>query len=322
MSKRIIILGVVVVLVVLAWSGAWLFLAGQVRQQVEALALADGETAPQLTCGDLSVGGYPFRFDLDCTDAVLVAADVMAEMPELRASVMVYRPNHILAWAKGPLELSDAFTGQRSALEWTGMEASLRIEDWRVARFSLIADALTWTDRLFEHQIAKADHVEFHLLDIPEAHDADRHLAALANYASARGVEAPGLGLTGGEAELEAEISALPDDIRTLGAEPLLPAWQRNGGVLTLTRLHATDATADLEATGHIALDEQGFPNGTIEITSSGVAERIGPLIEEPWRTLVLGVPGEDGRHKNQINLRGGTLSSGLVPIATVPSLF
>ena len=83
-----------------------------------------------------------------------------------------------------------------------------------------------------------------------------------------------------------------------------------------------SDANADLKASGKLALDAQGFPNGTISIDSMGVAERIGPLIEEPWRTLVLGVPGENGRHTNQLNFRGGTLSSGLVPITALPPLF
>ena len=322
MSKRIIILGAVVLAVVLAWTGFWFFLAGQLRQQVEALAYADGETAPQFSCAGLDIGGFPFRFDVDCTDAVVVSGDIMAEIPDLRASAMLYKPNHILVWARGPLDLSDAFTGQRSAMDWAGMEASIRIEDWRIARISVLADSLVWTDRLFDELIAKADHAEFHLLDMPEAHDANRHLAALASYANARNVSVPGLDIAGGMAELETELTNLPDDIRALGAEPLLPAWQRAGGVLRLTRLHASDASADLEANGEIRLDERGLANGTVAITSTGLAERIGPLIEEPWRTIVLGVPGPDGAHHNQINLRAGTVSSGLVPIAALPALF
>ena len=44
MKKRIIILGSLVLLVVLGWTGAWFFIAGQLRQQIELQALADGET--------------------------------------------------------------------------------------------------------------------------------------------------------------------------------------------------------------------------------------------------------------------------------------
>lgn len=322
MTKRIIILGAIVLLVVLGWTGGWFFLAGQLRQQVAALAFADGETAPQLSCASLDIGGFPFRFDLDCRDAVIVTGDLLFELPEARASAMVYRPNHLLAWASGPLEISDAFTGQRSTLDWTGAEASLRLEDWRIARLSLVANSLVWTDRLFEALIARTGPLEVHLLDMPEAHDPERRLAALAVYGRAQAVEAPGLDMDGAEAELEAEITGLPDDIRAFGAEPLLPLWHRQGGVLRLTRLHASDASAQLDASGDLSLDAAGLANGSIDITSKGVAERIGPLIEEPWRTLVLGVPAADGSHRNQLNLRAGTLSSGLVPVTTLPPLF
>ncbi len=323
MKKRIIILGAVILLVVVAWIGTWQFLAGQLRQQVELLAFADGETSPQLTCGALDIAGFPFRFDIDCANAAIVTGDLLVEIPGLRASAMVYRPNHILASAQGPAKVTDAFTGQRNALAWDNIEASLRLENWRIARLSVIGDKLEWIDQLMvDTTIAQSPHAEFHLLDMPEAHNAEQQLASLAGYLRAEAVDLPGLGIAQADAEVEAELTGLPDDIRNWGAEPVLQAWQRNGGVLRLVGLRARDANADLDASGEVSLDEAGFATGSININSMGVAERIGPMIEEPWRTLVLGVPGPDGRHTNAINLRGGTISSGLVPIAAMPSLF
>lgn len=323
MKKRIIILGTVVLVVVLAWSVAWFVLAGQVRQQIEALSLADGETAPQLHCGTLDIGGFPFRFDVDCASASLVSGDLLVEIPGLRASVMVWRPTHVLASAQGPARLSDAFTGLRQDVAWSALEASLRLENWRIARLSVLASDLDWTDQLFgETQIAQAPQVELHLLDMPERHDPEAGRAALAGYMRAQEVEVPGIGLAPTNAEVEVELTALPDDIRNWGAVPLLPDWQQAGGQLRIVGIRANDGTADLNATGELALDAQGYPTGSIAIDSFGVADRIGPYLEEPWRTLVLGVPGEDGRHKNQLNFAGGALSSGLVPIAALAPLF
>src|SRR5690606_26107487 len=108
MKKRIIILGSVVVAVIVLWSAAWLVLAGMVRQQVDALALADGVSEPTITCGTLDVGGYPFRFDVDCETARVVSGDIAVDVPGIRASVRVYAPFHVLASAKGPLQLSDS----------------------------------------------------------------------------------------------------------------------------------------------------------------------------------------------------------------------
>ena len=71
-------------LVVLAWSAGWFFIAGQIRHQVELLALADGESSPQVQCGELDIGGFPFRFDIDCAkaDPINTVAALKAD-PEL-----------------------------------------------------------------------------------------------------------------------------------------------------------------------------------------------------------------------------------------------
>lgn len=323
MKKRITILAGLVLFVVLGWTAGWYFLAGQIRQQVDLLALADGETSPQLQCGTLDVAGFPFRFDIDCANASLVSGDLLVEVPGLRASAMVYRPTHIVASAQGPAQLSDAFTGQRQDVAWGTLEASLRLDGWRISRLSVLASDLSWTDRLFgETLIARSPQVELHLLDIPEQHNAEAGRAALAGYMRAQDLEAPGIALAPTNAEVELELTALPDDIRNWGAVPLLPDWQQAGGKLRIIGIRANDGSADFNASGELSLDAQGYPTGAISVDSLGVAERIGPYIEEPWRTLVLGVPGDDGRHKNQLTFAGGGISSGLVPIAALAPLF
>ncbi len=323
MKKRIIILGVIILTIVLAWCIAWYFISGQIRQQVEALALNDGETAPQLTCESLDISGFPFRFELDCKNVAIVSGDLLIEFPDLRGGVMAYRPNHVLASATGPAQISDAFTGLRQQVSWTDIEASLRVENWRIARVSIIGNDFNWTDTLFaDTLITKSAHAEFHLLDIEELHDATTGRSALALFTRADDIEAPGIELNPTQIEIEAELTGLPDDIRNWGAVPFLPDWQQAGGELRLTGIRANDGTADLNATGQLQLDAQGYPTGTIDIDSLGVAQRVGALIEEPWRTLVLGVPGENGRHTNKLTLAGGGISSGLVPLAALPPLF
>lgn len=323
MKKRIIILGSIVVAVIVLWSAAWLVLAGVVKQQVEALALTDGVTEPNLSCGTLDVGGFPFRFDVDCETARIVSGDIVVDVPGIRASVRVYAPFHVLASAKGPLQLSDNFTGTRNGVAWSTLEASIRLDNWRIARASVSGKDLVWSDTLFgDAVIAQSPLTEIHLFDIPEQYDHERHLAALALYARADTLAWPGLTLTDTNAEVQLELSGLPDDVRNWGDPMLLRAMQQAGGALKIVAIRATDADSVLDAEGQLGLDPQGMVDGQIAITSTGVAERIGPLLQEPWRTLVLGTPGADGAHVNQLNFRAGGIFSGLVPIASLPPLF
>jgi len=323
MKKRIIILGSVVVALVVLWSIGWLVAAGFIKQNIDAQALADGVSSPRLTCGTLNVGGYPFRFDADCETAQIAMGDIVLDVPGLRASVLVYAPTHLRASAKGPLQLTDNFTGTRNSLAWSGLEASIRLQDWRIARASVSGQNLVWADNLMgETIIAQSPLVEFHLFDIPEQHDTERHLAALAGYAQAQDVSYPGITLSDTKAEVQLELSGLPDDVRNWGDPRLLPLVQQAGGTLKIVSIHATDASSVLDASGELKLDAQGLLDGAIAITSTGVAERIGPMLAEPWRTLVLGTAQADGSYTNRLAFTAGAIFSGLVPIASVAPLF
>ena len=323
MKKRIIILGSVVLAVVVLWSAAWLVLAGMVKQQIEAQAQADGVSSPQLTCGTLTIGGFPFRFDADCAQARVVSGDVVLDLPGLRASMLVYRPTHLLASALGPLDITDSFTGSRNQLAWSGLEASIRLGDWRIARASISGSDLVWSDTLLgQSTIARTPLAELHLFDIPEQHDPARQTAALAGYLRSTALVYPALTLSDANAEIQLELTGLPDDVRHWGTPDMLPALQAANSQLNVVSVHGTDADTTLDASGTLMLDEQGQIEGQIAITSTGVAERIGPLLDEPWRTLVLGTPGPDGSFANQLNFRAGAVLSGLVPIAAIGPLY
>lgn len=322
MKKRIIILGSVVIGVIVLWSAAWLVLAGLVKQNIDALALADGVTMPSVRCETLTVGGFPFRFDADCVTARVVSGDLVIDVPEIRASIRVYAPMHLLASATGPVELTDNFTGTRNDVAWTSLDASVRLDNWRIARASVSGKDMVWSDTLFGAVIAKSPLAELHLFDIPEQHDAELQRASLALYARAEDAAWPGLTLTDANAEVQLELSGLPDDVRNWGDPQLVQGMQQANGALKVVAIRGTDAASTLDAHGELRLDPQGLLDGQIGITSTGVAERIGPLLEEPWRTLVLGAPRPDGSHANQLNFRGGGVFSGLVPIASVPPLY
>lgn len=323
MTKRIILLGVAVVAVIMLWSAAWLVLSGVIKQNIGALASADGVTTPSIACGTLEVSGFPFRFDVDCQTARIVSGDIVVDVPGIRASVLVYRPFQLRVSALGPLQLTDNFTGTRNAVAWSGLEASVRLDNWRIARASVVGNDLVWSDTLFGNAvIAQSSMVELHLLDIPEQHDPERHVAALALYAPVQGLAWPGLTLTDTNAEIQLELTGLPDDVRNWGDPMLLRNLQQAGGALKIVSIHGTDAASVLDAQGQLQSDPQGLLEGSIGITSTGVAERIGPLLEEPWRTLVLGTPTPGGAHANRLNFRAGAVFSGLVPIAALPPLF
>jgi hypothetical protein len=321
--RRIIILGIVVIVVVAGWTGGWLYFSNEIRNQVALLGQNDGLNAPKVTCDNLNIAGYPFRFDLTCTGTTVVSGDLTAVLTELRGTFLVYRPNHVQVFFKAPLTLEDAFTGSQSRLDWATMDGSARVDNWRITRASLVTEGISWVDTLAtEALIANAGHAEAHLIDMPDQHNPDTKKAALAGYAMVAGLTSPGLEIDAGDAKAELEITGLPDDIRRVSEPDALRQWQAAGGRMKLVDVNGSDGDNFFNITGELGLDSTGRPEGSVLVSSRGVVERFEPFIPENLRGLMLGERAEDGSYAQSIMISNGVIFAGLLPAGAVVPLY
>lgn len=321
--KRIIALLSIIIILAIGWTGVWLFAASQITAQTALLATPANDTTPTITCDEFSVTGFPFRFDATCKNAVIDGNDATISFAQLKATILVYRPTHILAFLEGPLRYSDAFFGTEQELRWTKLEASLRLDGWRLARTSIHGENLEYFDVLLgETLMAKTPLIEMHLLDVPEKHNTDTSLATLAAFARATDTSIPGYNITSGRLTLEAEISQLPDDIRSWANPALLRRWQAAGGQVALTRLEADDDTTSMNISGDVSLSDNGEIQGDMMFASSGLAERFGTLIPPTMRRVIFGNPQDDGSFQQVLTIRGGVVFVGVAPLVTLMPLF
>lgn len=321
--KKIIALGVVVFLLVAGYSVAWLWAAGQATAYVKTLETADGVSMPRVVCGQFAITGWPFGFDATCTDATVTSGDVTVTLAGLKASAEVYRPTHVLVFAQSPIGIDDAFTGSRSRLDFTDAQASARLDGWRIGRVSVVVDGPVWNDTVLDDRlIAKADHAEAHLIDLPELHDAKAGLAGLGQYVEIDNLNAPGFQVNAAKVTFEGDIDKLPDDVRTYGDADLVKRWQAAGGSFTLKDFKGEDGDSHFEATGKLALDAQGRVNGQLKLNSKGVVERLGTAIPEQYKGFIVGSPAADGSYSQTVNIAAGLMFVGLVPAGMLPPMF
>jgi hypothetical protein len=321
--KRIIILGAVVALVIVAWTGAWFWIAGMVGSYAKELETADGVTTPRVTCQSFQVSGYPFGLDTTCSGATIVMADTTVTVSGIKTAMEVYNPFHVLMFAQAPVAIADAFTGSQSRVDFADAEASARLTGWRIGRISLVVDKPVWNDTLLDDRLlAKADKLEVHLMDVAGEHDAAKGTASLAEYAKVSGLDAPAYQIAGGEATFEGKLTGLSDDVRTYGDADAIRQWQQRGGRFTLVGFKGQDATAQFDTAGNLSLDAQGRAEGQFTITSKGVVERLGGMVPDQMKGLILGSPAQDGSYSQTINIRAGLVFAGLLPAAMIPPAF
>lgn len=334
--RRFAVLLAAIILVVALWTGGWFWAAGEIRNQVGLLAQNDGETDPKITCGTLNVSGFPFRFDIECVDGTLVDHDLTYTLAGLRTSVLVYNPTHALVSAKAPLTIADAFSGAQSRVDFTGLQASARLATrdifegltgvgWRIANISAVADGVAWNDTVVGDVLRmSADHIEAHLLDLPEGRDKSAQTAALGAYASVANLSLPLLQVTNAQSTLEAKIDQLPDDLMALAAPDAIRAWQARNGKLTLVKFQGSQADPDekFEVTGEVGLGPTGLANGTISYTTKGILDRLlAPTVPPIQVAAFKGMPHPDGTSSNTLAIADGKVTlAGFLLLELLPA--
>jgi len=319
--KRFIALAVFVVAIAVIWTGGWFYVAGRVEAEIALLETADGYTQPRLTCGGLSVGGFPFQFHPRCDDARITSGDLDIALPRIDATALFYRPTHIQLFAEGPATITDAFYGTTQEVSWQNLRGSIRLEGDRIGRVSLAGTQLAYADALLGTTVvATADALELHLVDAPNA-ETPAAGDALDVYVSAENATAPALDLAQGEVVIDGRITGLPP-LSLLTSPYALSLWQANGGALTLRTLEATASDLALDASGEARLDEQGRVNGTLALASRGLAERLRAFIEPELAEVFLGAVNEEGYNTQRITINEGVVQVGIIPVQTIPPLF
>jgi hypothetical protein len=315
--RKILALGLAVLVVLALWTGGWFWATAEIRHQVNLLAEADGEDAPRLVCGTLDITGFPFRFDVDCEELAITFGDHNVSLAGLRASVLAYNPTHVIFSARPPYAMRNAFTGSQSRFDFADLEGSARLtardtlaglsgEGWRIARVSMIANQVAWYDTVIEDLLqAKAEKAELHLLDMPELHNEEARTAGLALFASIAGLDVPGFQVTAANTSLEAEFTGLPDDIRFAAEPDALKLWQQSGGALKLVRFAGDQPQpADsFEVTGEAALTPAGLINARIDYTTKGVFERFTNLLPMTTLAIFRGTPQDDGSFRGELDM-------------------
>lgn len=316
MARRFVILLALVLGVVVLWSGGWLVAVTWLRGQIEAQSRAE----PSIACAELGIGGFPFRFDLTCTGALVTDGDVQVGITELRATALVYMPTFVELFVAAPATYSDAFSGAAYRLGWDNMQASVRLDGFALARASLIVDGLVLNDTVLDViEMARVQHAEFHALGADGAIGKDsRNLALSARIDDAvlPQLEAPVM------AKMSAQLTEWPADVRGWGAADLLPRWAAGDGALLIDQADMTTGELSASVSGALAPDAEGLVEGALTLNSRGFGPLMRQYLAAPLAGALLGPEDATGEAHQTMAVTQSILRVGIVPLLGLPPLF
>lgn len=126
------------------WSYFWYYAAGKAEVVIDGWRAREAQSGRLFNCGSQSIGGFPFRFEVDCQKA---SALIQSSQPpvELKASgilvtAQIYEPNLLIAEFHGPLTIADPGKPPNFIVNWKVAQSSVRGTPAAPERGSIVVD--------------------------------------------------------------------------------------------------------------------------------------------------------------------------------------
>jgi hypothetical protein len=295
---RLFILPALVVVAAVAWSAFWFYAASEVGVRADAWAVQEAKSGRVYACGKREVAGFPFRFEVSCSDASVslfsqtadAKALFTARLSEILVIAQIYQPKLLIAEFKAPATISDR--GQPPALKvnWTVGRSSVNGLPDIPQRASIVFDnpSIDRVNGPVATPLAKAGHLELHGR-IAEGSARDNPVIETV------------LQIVAGSVQELHPLLAAPFDIdvqtRLTGLKDFTPKpWperfreiQAAGGHVEIVRSRLQQGDLISVAAGTLSLNAQGRIDGELQMTVAGIEKVIPALGIE--KMLEEGVP-------------------------------
>lgn len=326
-----------------AWAGYWFVGSSALKSGIAAWMDARQAEGWAAEYSDLSVKGFPSRFDTTLSDLRLSdpASGVGWEAPFFQLMTLSYTPNHVIAvW---PHDQRVVTPQGAFAISSADMRASLVVSastDLAPKRATLTAENVSWAPE-FGRDAASVAGLRLAAERVEDAPVEDVPIGAARYH----------LGLAADDLAPPAQMLALMDAVGTqprvidsIGADitvDFTAPWDRFAVEdarpqpvrVDITRLTANWGQMTLEAAGLLDVDARGTPEGTVTVEARNwqdmlaLAAAAGVLTEDAAATaeralgIVASAAGDGKTLEIPLRFEGGQIWIGPLPIAEAPVL-
>ncbi|MEM9634425.1 MAG: DUF2125 domain-containing protein [Pseudomonadota bacterium] len=333
-KRRYILLLSVIVIVIAGWSAAWFFgrsvLADQLDRQMSNLA----QNGFELTCADLSIAGYPFRYEVACQEMQsLDRAGTSSSLQSLRAVALIYNPWHVILEAKAPILMTApiaAFTGE---MTWETARASVKFSQESLGDLDAVIRKPEFAfENVVTNGLISSEKAEIHLRTAPNSDD------ALDGFATIDALNLQSVSNLQETIDLRGHVQISSGAAMLAGAD-LVTLVQANNGELPvrLVLFEAAIGESRVGANGDLLVNGDGTLSGTLNLTlgnAEQLLQTLKPLFPPQNNAfgLVEGVVKSLKSAETQVDgiptislpvaIERGVVRVGFLPLGQIPPLF
>lgn len=262
----------------LAWSGFWYFAAAQAETTLTAWREREAKAGRIHSCASQSIGGYPFRIEVRCTDPATELRGngeaVALRAKDLLAAVQVYDPTLVISEFTGPMSIAAAGQPVSYEANWTLAQSSVRGTPYAPQRASIVVDGPT-VDRVSagtHTAVLKASRIELHGRIAEGSAAADPVIELVLRLASAAAPELHPLTVEPMDADVSFTLRGLADFSPKPWPVRFREMQARNGSIeISKARVQQGDVVA--VAAGTLGLTARGTLQGQLQVTMVGIEE-------------------------------------------------
>jgi hypothetical protein len=271
-------IGMLVLFVVLigGWSWLWHYAAGQAEVAIDGWRAREAKSGRVYTCGSQSIGGYPFRIEVNCDKA---AAQFRSNQPpvEIKTSGMliaaqIYQPNLLITEFQGPLTIADPGKPPNIVANWKLGQSSVRGTPSAPERVSLVFDGPV-VDRInggTRENLLHARRIEIHGR-IVEGSAASYPVIEIVTRLTR--AAAPTLHPAASH-PIDADISAQLRGLKDFSPKPWpvrFREMQAAGGRIDITQARVQQGETIAVGSGSLSLNANGRLDGQLRVTVAGL---------------------------------------------------
>ncbi len=258
------------------WSWLWRYAASKAEVTLDGWRAREAKAGRIYACGSQTIGGYPFRFEVDCQQA---SALFQSNQPpvELKTNGMlvasqIYDPTSLISEFRGPLTIAETGKAPNIVVNWKLFQSSLRGTPASPERASIVLDRPA-ADRISgtsQQSILRAKHIEIHgrIVEGSAAYRPVIEMALQLDHAAA-----PDLHAATAE-PVDADIIAVLRGLNDFAPKPWperLRELQAAGGGIEVTRARVQQGETIAVGNGVLSLNANGRLEGQLRVTVVGV---------------------------------------------------
>jgi len=258
------------------WSWFWHYTAGRAEEAIAGWRAREAKAGRLYTCGSQSIGGYPFRIEVECDRAAALFRNDQSPFEVKTSGILIaaqiYQPDLLISEFHGPLTIATPGHAPDIVVNWKLFQSSVRGTPAAPERVSLVFEKPV-VERMAggaQQKLLQAKHIEIHGR-IAQGSAANRpviEVALLAEQASAPSLH------PAAAAPVDADITAVLRGLNDFSPKPWPQRFremQAAGGRIDISQARLQQGNIIAIGGGSLSLNADGRLEGQLRVTIAGL---------------------------------------------------